>query len=151
MRIHPNRQNIKVFLSYTQKDKELAKAILSVLYKKNVYVWNDQSIGPGKRLSSQIENALNECNSMIAILNEHSFSSSYVRVELQHALFDERYKNRLFPVFIGKSLDSRPSNLPWVLSILKYYQVNKIISPRKVAEQIVDKFLSSINHEGSNT
>ena len=96
----------QVFLSYTRKDSALANALARELQRQGLKVWDEQNISPGADLSEEIKKALNDSDSMIALLNQHSFSSSYVRNELQHAFFDDRYKNRLLPVLISSTSDA---------------------------------------------
>ena len=96
----------QVFLSHVRKHKAIANALAKELQRQGFKVWSDQSILPGANWSEEITIALNESDSMIAILDQHSFSSSYVRNELQHAFFDDRYKNRLLPVLISPTSDT---------------------------------------------
>jgi len=137
----------QVFLSYARTDRHLAHALSRELKQHGLKVWDDQNISPGADWSAEITIALEECDSMIALLNEHSFSSSYVRKELQHAFFDERYKNRLLPVLIGGASDSEFSRLPWVLTKLTCLRITKEISPETMARRISKKFLAQINAE----
>lgn len=77
---------------------------------------------------------------MIAILDQHSFSSSLVRKELDYAFFNKRYKNRLLPVFVGNK-DGDFSRLPWILNRLNVLHIKKTAKLQNQASQIVDAFL----------
>jgi hypothetical protein len=138
----------KVFLSYARTDRNLAYAISRELKKAGFDVWDDKSIEAGIDWAEGIKNALHRCNSMIALLNEHSFSSSYVREELEHAFFDERYKYRLLPVLIGGESDSVFSRLPWVLMKLQVLRIPTVKSPEIVAKKITQEFVATIKAKG---
>jgi hypothetical protein len=138
----------KVFLSYAKTDQELAHALSDELKRYGLSVWDDQSIPPGADWSREIKKALQHCDSMIALLNEHSFSSSYVREELQHAFFDERYRNRLLPVLLGKTSDADFSRLPWILTKLAFLRVSEKERPQEVAKKITKRFLAQIKGGG---
>lgn len=140
-------QETRVFLSYARNDKELAHVLSRELKNHGVMVWDDQSIEPGDRWLEEIKKALERCNSMIALLNEHSFSSSYVRDELEHAFFDERYKHRLLPVLIGGTSESAFSRLPWVLTKLATLRITDRESPEEMAKRITKVFLEKIEEE----
>ena len=140
----------QVFLSYAKTDRHLAHALSRELKQHGLKVWDAQNLSPGANWSAEITVALKECDSMIALLNEHSFSSSYVRNELQHAFFDERYKNRLLPVLIGGTPDSEFSRLPWVLTKLTCLRIGKEISLKEMARKISKKFLPQISAERGN-
>ena len=139
-----------VFLTYARKNRNLAYALSQELKRSGVNVWDDQSIELGTEWSVEIKKALERCDSMIALLDEHSFSSSYVREELQHAFFDERYKNRLLPVLIGGGSDSTFSRLPWILTKFSVLRVPEVKSPESLAKKITKKFLAQLKTEGRN-
>jgi hypothetical protein len=138
----------QVFLSHTRKDEPLAKALAQELQSMGICVWDDQSIAPGVDWSEAISKALSESDSMIAILNEHSFSSSYVRTELQHAFFNDRYKNRLLAVLLSETSDADFTRLPWVLTKLNYMRIAEQRSPEDIAKTIAQRFIEMLeSHE----
>ena len=139
----------RVFLSYTRNDQPLAHELSRQLKQLGLDVWDDQSIPAGADWATAISEALAECDSMIALLNEHSFSSSYVRTELQHALFDERYKNRLLPVLMGTSRSVDFARLPWVLNKLSVLKIPKNRSSQDMAKRISSKFVAQLTSAGS--
>jgi hypothetical protein len=141
----------KVFLSYARTDRKLAYALSRELKKVGFDVWDDQDIEAGTDWAEGVKAALQRCDSMIALLNQNSFSSSYVREELQHAFFDERYKNRLLPVLIGGGSDSAFSRLPWVLTKLNVLRVPVIRSAESLAKKITKRFAAAIETEGRHS
>ena len=147
------KTNIKtkqVFLSYARNDNSLANALSKELQRRGFKVWDDQSIMPGIDWNVEITKALNESDSMIALLTQHSYSSSYVRFELEHVFFDDRYKNRLLPVLIGSSSDEDFVRLPWVLTKLKFLKLSEKISMAEMVTRITKEFIGLLNSRGSS-
>jgi hypothetical protein len=140
----------QVFLSHARNDKSLANALTKELRRRGFKVWNDQSILPGGDWSDEITKALQESDSMIALLNQHSYSSSYVRYELEHVFFDDRYKNRLLPVLIGSSSDEGFVRLPWVLTKLPFLKLSEKLSMDEMAKRITEEFIALLKGRGAN-
>jgi hypothetical protein len=137
----------QVFISYARNDTELAYYLAEELSKRGFKVWYDIEIKVGEEWASQIESALKESDSMIAILNQNSYSSSYVRNELEYALFNEDYKNRLLPVFIGSADEANFARLPWVLNKLEYLRLPDSDSLESLANEIIEQFISLLSKQ----
>jgi hypothetical protein len=140
----------QVFISHARNDYELANYLAKELRRRGFNVWQDSEIKPGAEWTSQIETALENSDSMIAILNQNSYSSSYVRNELEFALFNEDYKNRLLPVFIESSEESDFIRLPWVLTKLEYLKLPESDSLESMAHEIIDRFVSLLSEQESD-
>ena len=141
----------QVFLSYVRKDNAVAEALVKELQQLSIKVWySKKDISAGESSSETIEKALKGSDSMIAILNEYSFSSSYVRNELQHAFFDDRYKDRLLPVLLGAATSTDFVRLPWVLTKMPYLKITKQKSTESIAKAIVSKFIALLNKKEGN-
>jgi len=152
MQSSPN-SSIQVFLTHEKNDKDLKKmatALSNELQLRGFKVWTDERILPGSEWSHEIKRALIESDAMIALLNKHSFSSSYVREELEHAFFDEKYKNRLLPVLIGSLSEKDFSQLPWVLNKMPSLKIKKQKSTEKLAKEIADKFQDLLSNRGES-
>ena len=119
-----NKFTSQVFLSYTSKHRRLGNTVARELAKHQLSVWDAYSMPTGSPIDTEIQNALDKSDSMIAILDQHSFSSSLVRRELDYAFFDRRYKNRLLPVFVGNKKEDF-SRLPWILNWLKVLHIKE--------------------------
>lgn len=131
----------QVFISYAQRDQELAEAVSEELKGRGFRVWNkSQEISSGSPWSDAIGSALQESDSMIALLNARSFSSEYVRKELDFALFDERYKKRLLPVLVGDSTMDDFVQLPWILTKIEFLKLREAVPRNRAAKKIVDAF-----------
>ena len=137
----------QVFISHARNDKELAYYLAEELRKRGFRVWHDIESKPGEEWTSQIESALKDSDSMIAILNQNSYSSSYVRNELEYALFNEDYKNRLLPVFIGSEDEANFVRLPWVLTKLEYLRLPESESLESLANEIIEQFISLLSEQ----
>ncbi|GAF86415.1 unnamed protein product [marine sediment metagenome] len=140
----------QVFLSHARNDNDLANALAKELRSRGFKVWDDQSIGSGLDWSDQIKRALQDSDSMIALLNQHSYSSSYVRNELEYALFEDEYKNRLLPVFVGSTSDTEFVRLPWVLTKLEYLKLSERGSLDAKAIKIADRFSALLRSKRSD-
>ena len=137
----------QVFISHARNDNELANYLAEELIKRGFKVWRDIDMKPGEEWTSQIESALKDSDSMIAILNQNSYSSSYVRNELEFALFNEDYKNRLLPVFIGSEDEANFVRLPWVLTKLEYLRLPESESLESLANEIIEQFISLLSEQ----
>ena len=72
----------KLFLSYSRKDAHKAQRFTEWLEREGHDVWRDEDdIGGGASFSSEIENALNECNAVLALWSADSVQSGWVRDE----------------------------------------------------------------------
>ena len=131
----------QVFISHARNDYELANFLAEELRKRGFKVWHYIERRSGEEWTSQIESALKDSDSMIAILNQNSYSSSYVRNELEFALFNEDYKNRLLPVFIGSLDEANFVRLPWVLTKLEYLRLPESESLQSLADEIIEQFV----------
>ena len=138
-------KNIKqVFVSHTEGDKEIALAVSNELRKNNINVWNDGLITPGSDWANVVDSAIDSSDVIIAILSKHSYSSSLVRSELEHALFNEKYRDRFFPVLIAND-QSDLSRLPWVLSKIAHLRLSPDEPKYLLGKKIVKKFLEYLN------
>jgi hypothetical protein len=137
----------QVFISYVRKDRNLADALANELQKKGFKVWLDKNISPGAKWSEEVSKALDESDSMIAILNQYSFSSSYVRNELEYVLFNDRYKNRFLPVLIGPTSNTDFVRLPWVLQKITFLKITGQKSASSIAKTISRKFIALLEKE----
>ena len=139
----------QVFLSYTRTERDLAEAIAEVLRAEGCGVWYDrESIESGSKWKEKLQEVLDGCDSMIALLSPHAYSSSWVREELQHALFEQRFKNRLLPVLTGGAELEKFVRLPWILTRMPYVRIEPQDSMQRSTKRIVREFHKLIEHSG---
>lgn len=139
----------RVFISHARNDYRIANSLALELKRRGFDVWDDEEISETKRWSTYIESALRNSDIMIALLTEHSYSSSYVRRELEYALFSENYKNRLLPVFIASSDDAEFSRIPWVLESLKHLRFSESTPTEVIVERIANELAALLRNRES--
>ncbi|MCH8876511.1 MAG: toll/interleukin-1 receptor domain-containing protein [Chloroflexi bacterium] len=137
----------QVFISHARNDREIADSLTSELRRRGFRVWEKKEVSRGQKWAPFIESALMESDLMVALLREHSYSSSYVRRELEHALFSEKYKNRLLPVFIASSRDSKFIQIPWVLESINHLRFDVSTPSRIIVEKIATEVAALLSKE----
>ena len=130
----------QVFLSYARKEQPLAEQVAKLLAERGINVLQDwDELRAGEVWAHSVELALRQSDSMIALLTPHSFSSSFVRSELGHALFDDRFKHRVLPVLIGDA-SAEFVRLPWILNRMQMLRLSPDEPQGKQAERIASGF-----------
>lgn len=129
----------RVFISHARNDRRIADSLASELKRRGFSVWEEKEVSPGQKLAAYVESALKASDLMVVLLTEYSYSSSYVRKELEHALLSERFKNRLLPVFIASSRETEFSRIPWVLESLKHLKFDESTPSRIIVGRIADE------------
>lgn len=72
----------KLFLSYSRKDEARSRRFTAWLEREGHDVWRDENdIGGGTSFSSEIENALKECDAVLVLWSADSIKSAWVRDE----------------------------------------------------------------------
>jgi hypothetical protein len=130
----------QVFLSYARKEQPLADQVAMLLAQRGVKVFDDRSdLSAGDDWANSVDRALRQSDSMIALLTPHSFSSAFVRSELGHALFDDRFKRRVLPVLIGEP-GAEFGRLPWILNRMQLLKLSPDEPLPKQAARIAAEF-----------
>lgn len=81
---------MKVFISYSSKDKIFAEKLSRDLLKLDLDVWLDKwEIKVGDSLISKISSGLSESDYLIIILSNNSILSEWVNRELNYSLLEE--------------------------------------------------------------
>lgn len=130
---------MKVFISHTAKDRKVADALAYELKKREISTFFDVQFLPGSSIEKQATSSLKESDAIIAILSQHSFSSEWVRKEIDEALFNEKFKNKFFPVLLSKDKENL-SRLPWVLQKINHLRLSPDEKPEILAKKIAQKF-----------
>lgn len=117
------------------------------LQKHGIEVWSDErSLSPGENWAVSTKNALASSDAIIAILNKHSYSSSWVRKEIEQALFNEKFKGKFLPVLIGSEREDF-SRLPWVLSKIHHLRLSSKEPRSTLGKKIASEYLKHIIKE----
>lgn len=124
-----------VFLSYAHKDgATTAKDLFDSLQEANLDPWLDQDrLRGGASWSLEIEQALDDCDTVAAILTEGSYRSDICRAEQLRAL---RKGKRVIPVFVD-------GDRPLYLEHLQYVQADNLLEALgepPAAKPLPDKF-----------
>lgn len=97
---------MKIFISYSQKDKKYAEVISQSLKKEGHEIWfDDWKLRPGDNLITKIEEGLRSADAIIIIVSSHSLQSKWVQKEYSAIAFSDISKNktRIIPVLVDKS------------------------------------------------
>ena len=125
---------MKVFLSYSEEDREVAKQLSSQLAKSGFEVWDRaEALFPGDNWPLRIGEALQESNAMVVLISPKSMKSDWVRHEIDYALGSARYKGRLIPVVLKPT-----RGMPWILKKFPMVQLQQGLPKaiRQIAEYI---------------
>lgn len=91
------------FISYSTQDQDFADRLHSDLQNKGVRLWfAPHDIQGGKKVHEQIDEAIRLYDRLLLILSENSMKSTWVKTEIDHAVYKERNEGRrvLFPITI---------------------------------------------------
>ena len=101
-----------VYLSYAEADEKLAGELAEALRAKGVPISDPaRDLPVGENWALQIGLALERADAMIVLLTPNSLEAKHVNQEIDFALTNRHFKNRLFPV-LG-AVDA--ASIPWIL------------------------------------
>ena len=122
---------MNIFLSYTQQDREWAKALADRLRSENLTVWDSETeLYPGDNFAAKIAEALENADAMVVLVSPDSLASQWVKHEIEFALGSSRLSGRLIPIVV------RPTEkMPWILQKLKTITTEG--GPKAVADSVV--------------
>lgn len=107
---------MKVFISYAQSDEKLAEKVGDILKKSGLTVWDyRRDILPGDLWSEKASQALRDSDAMVVLLTPEAGRSKQVRSEIDYALTQNTFKNRLIPVVVGSPEKISKKDFPWIL------------------------------------
>ena len=110
---------MKVFLSHAHSDRVLARKVADVLQESGLEVWNEErEVLPGDNWAEKVNKALRESEAMVVLLTPDAVRSSHVRREIEFALGERKYNQKLIPVVVGSAADFDEDKIPWILSRL---------------------------------
>ena len=129
---------MKVFLSYTEADREVAREIASRLEEAGHDVWSaDNALFPGENAALEAGKALDKAEAMVVLISPQAMKSSWVRREIEFALGTPQYRGRLIPVIVKPTAD-----MPWILKKFPNVRLDKPIaeSSREIADYVKHGF-----------
>lgn len=115
---------MKVFISHADADADVALRLAAALKAVGLDPWvAEDELYPGDNWAEVIGRGLAEAQAMVVLLSPQSLRSRWVRNEISYALGEERFKNRLLPLVIGRR-DQLPSDLvPSALHLFPWFEV----------------------------
>lgn len=127
-----------VFLSYSMRDSKWARELANVLKDEGLQVWSDEEISPGGNIWDETGQALSRANAMVVLISPDAVDSRYVQQEIDFALTQQRFKNRLIPLVL------RPTKkIPWILQ----KQQPIVVAPRRrpaAFRQVAQRLLTAV-------
>lgn len=96
-------KNIKIFISYSHNDKELAHKFYTYLSKRDFdVIWDENTILMGYDFDKKLKHAMYEADIYLPIISEHFEKSSFTRSELSLAIGYNSGRNspRIFPYIV---------------------------------------------------
>ena len=125
---------MKVFLSYSHKDGDLAKKIAYALENEGLEVWDAETeILPGDNFAEKISEALKASDAMVVLLTPEALDSKWIQWEIQYALGNKSYNHRVIPVLVGSEENISLESIPWILRKLQMIRLSK---PEQADEEI---------------
>lgn len=78
---------VRVFLSYSDKDREIARRFAHDLHRDGLDVWfAEEDLRAGRPLDEAVDEQLQQCNTLIVLLSDASIASQWVRAEISKFL-----------------------------------------------------------------
>ena len=112
---------MKVFLSYAESDRDVAKELAALLEKAGHSVWYpDGALYPGENWALEIGKALDDSEAMVVLLSPHAMKSDWVQKEIEFALGAAQYRRRLISMLVKPT-----ANVPWILKKFPIVRLDK--------------------------
>jgi hypothetical protein len=122
---------MRVFISYADKERDLARELAHRLAGAGLQVWSaDEEIGAGENWAAATQRALDESNALVILLSPDALRSRWVRREIDYALGSPRFEGRVVPVQVRPTRDK-----PWILDSFPCVRASKDLD--QVARDIV--------------
>jgi hypothetical protein len=115
-----------VFISYSQKDGEIARRIADRLRREEYQVFDVHSLHSGQDWAAEITSAIDEAarrGFVLVLLSKSAAESRFVQQEVQYAF---SIKSAVVPVIIDDApavLASLPDHIEFMLSRLQYFDL----------------------------
>ena len=134
---------MKVFVSHSHADAELAAQVSKALQDEGLEVWDsDLNLLPGDNWAAEVARALEESEAMVVLMTADALSSPWVRREMEYALGAKRYSNRLIPVAVGDRESIPAHDIPWIIRRLPWVELEDREQVPAGVERIVDAIRS---------
>src|SRR5882762_8060144 len=103
---------MQVFLSYDARDSQFAEELLPRLLAQKLKVWDPaRELYPASNWLLEAGRAFERADAVIFLISEHSVDTPALRHEVQYAISNLRFKDRVVPVILSRGM----KNIPWIL------------------------------------
>lgn len=105
---------MKVFISHAGRDAATADQVATALRKHGIESSIDASAAQiGSEWHKSVANALDASDAMLVLVSPDAMKSRGVHSEIEHALLEPRFKDRLIPLRLRPTADG---SVPWILN-----------------------------------
>jgi hypothetical protein len=108
----------KVFISHSSEDEFVARKVADTLKAAGLEIGYNLMPGENWQDGIEIEEALRASSAMVVLLTPDALKSNQVLQDIQYALGDPAYNQRLIPVLLGSPEEFQNDNFPWILKRL---------------------------------
>lgn len=105
---------MRVFISYSFEDRELARELLSKLSDAGLEVVDPHNeAASGDNVALKVGKALDSADAMVVLVSPEAMKSPSIRQEIDYALGSPKFQGRLVSVVVRPTKD-----MPWILERL---------------------------------
>ena len=135
---------MKVFISHAYTDEPLVKKIAAILEEAGLEVWDaTRDVLPGANWPDEVARALKESKAMVVLLTADALRSSWVRREIEYALGEQNYRERLIPVLVSDPGELKKEDIPWILRRLHMIDMGEYAKEEDGISQIAQALLEN--------
>ena len=135
---------MKVFISHSYTDDPFVRKVAAGLEKVGLEVWDaTREILPGDNWADKVARALEESEAMVVLLTPDALRSNWVSWEIQYALGEQSYRNRLISVIVGDLEELPEENVPWILRRLQMIDMGEYDEEEEGIDQIAQTLLEA--------
>ena len=135
---------MKVFISHAYTDEPFVRKVAVGLEKVGLEVWDaTREILPGDNWAAKVARALEESEAMVVLLTPDALRSNWVSWEIQYALGEQSYRNRLISVIVGDPKELPKENVPWILRRLQMIDMSEYDEEEEGINQIAQTLIEA--------
>lgn len=135
---------MKVFISHAYTDEPFVKKVAAGLEKVGLEVWDaTREILLGDNWADKVALALKESEAMVVLITPDALRSSWVRREIEYALGEQSYRNRLISVLVGDPEELPREDVPWILRRLPMIDMGEYAEEEEGINQIARALLAA--------
>ena len=135
---------MKVFISHAYTDEPFVRKVAAGLEKVGLEVWDaTREILPGDNWAAKVARALEESEAMVVLFTPDALRSNWVSWEIQYALGEQSYRNRLISVIVGDPEELPKEDIPWILRRLQMIDMSEYDEEEEGINQIAQAILEA--------